>query len=357
MPHHLLLARSLELDDDTLGLREPAMGPRHSLALMAQALSSTLHVVGGSSSPPPRLTDRFWGRLLPTPALWAHTAALAGRLGPDDAIYCGGEVPGFHLATRLAGGSRGPRLSVFVHNVDRPRTRALLRVARLGSRVGRFLACAQPQVDFLHAMGVPPEQAVFLWDHTDTRFFTPGPASADKPRPCIMSVGLEQRDYRTVAQATQDLDVDVRISGFSRDAAAIGRAFPDPMPANMTRRFYEWTELRQLYRDADVVVVSLFPNRYAAGVQGLMEAMASGRPVVVTATVGLEKYIHPDVAISVPTGDAQAMREAIQHLLDHPAEAAARGARGRALALERHTMERYVQAIVDDARGLTPQAA
>lgn len=353
MPHHLLLARKLEIDDDTLGIRSPANGPRHSLALMARELGSSLHNIGEGPKPDAGLSDRLWGRLLPTPAFWASTAALACRLGPEDTIFCGSEVPGFHLAARLAPRPAGPRLTVFVHNVDRPRTRAVLKLAGLRSRVGRFLACAQPQIDFLHSIGVAPDQAVFVWDHTDTRFFTPGPVSPGKKRPCIMSVGLEQRDYRTLALATRDLDLDVRISGFSRDAQAIARSFPDEMPVNMTRQFYSWPDLRQLYRDADVVVVSLFPNRYAAGVQGLMEAMACGRPVVVTSTVGLERYIHPDAALSVPTGDPAAIREAVQHLLDHPEKAAAMGARGRQLALERHSMERYVQTLVNDARGLT----
>ncbi|MEM5838768.1 hypothetical protein AAHH59_10735, partial [Pediococcus acidilactici] len=59
-----------------------------------------------------------------------------------------------------------------------------------------------------------------LPDQTDTIFFRPSPASLDKPRPVIASVGLEKRDYRTLAAATSDLDVDVKISGFSRDASA-----------------------------------------------------------------------------------------------------------------------------------------
>jgi glycosyltransferase involved in cell wall biosynthesis len=227
----------------------------------------------------------------------------------------------------------------------------LLRLSNVLSRVSRFFACAQPQVDFLHSIGVERERAVFVWAHTDTQFFTPGPESAQKRRPTVVSVGLEQRDYRNLAHATQDLDLDVRISGFSRDAQTIARSFPQQMPANMTRRFYAWPDLLQLYRDASVVVVSLFPNRYAAGVQGLMEAMACGRPVVVTSTVGMERYIHPDAALSVPTGDPVALRKAIQHLLAHPEQAAAMGRRGREIAMERHSIERHVRTLVADACG------
>ena len=51
----------------------------------------------------------------------------------------------------------------------------------------------------------------------------------------IVSVGLEQRDYRTLAAATADMDVDVKISGFSEDAEVLQRSFPDVLPANMSR--------------------------------------------------------------------------------------------------------------------------
>ena len=47
------------------------------------------------------------------------------------------------------------------------------------------------------------------------------------------------------------------------------------MPENMSRKFYEWPDLVQLYRDADVIAVCLVDNKYAAGVQGLLEAMAA----------------------------------------------------------------------------------
>jgi glycosyltransferase involved in cell wall biosynthesis len=149
------------------------------------------------------------------------------------------------------------------------------------------MSCSKSQADFLaRYLDLSPDRTCFVWDHTDTSFFCPGPAQK-KERATIVSVGLEQRDYRTLAHATESMNVDVCISGFSRDSATSRRAFPETLPSNMSRRFYDWSDLAQLYRDAAIVVVSVFENNYAAGVQGLMEGMASGRPVVVTATEGL----------------------------------------------------------------------
>jgi glycosyltransferase involved in cell wall biosynthesis len=114
----------------------------------------------------------------------------------------------------------------------------------------------------------------------------------------------------------------------------------------MSRRFYEWPELVQLYRDADVVVVSCHESRYAAGVQSLMEAMACGRPVIATPTRGLAGYLHPSV-IAVPPGDAAAMRSAIRQLLADPAQAEARAREGHAHAQRTFDLDRYVETVSD----------
>nr|WP_246556938.1 glycosyltransferase [Bradyrhizobium liaoningense] len=121
----------------------------------------------------------------------------------------------------------------------------------------------------------------------------------------------------------------------------------------MTRRFYSWPDLLQLYRNADVVVVSLFPNSYAAGVQGLMEGLACGRPIVATETKGLEKYLKaPGKIVTVEPGNASGMRSAIIKLLEDHDERERLSERGAMLAAERHQLERYVNEIAASLREL-----
>ena len=50
-----------------------------------------------------------------------------------------------------------------------------------------------------------------------------------------------------------------------------------------------FTELRALYDAARLVVVPLRPVDYAAGVNGLLEAMAMAKPVILTQTSGILK--------------------------------------------------------------------
>ena len=235
-------------------------------------------------------------------------------------------------------GRRRPKIVVHVHNLARPRGRAALKLFGLTDKVDVFTGGSAYQVDFLRSyLKLADDRVILLDEHTDTEFFTPGPPSPEKRRRVVASVGLEQRDYRTLAEATADLDVDVRISGFSKDAAAMARSFPDVLPANMTRRFYEWPELVQLYRDADVVALSLFPTKYAAGITTFLEGLSAARPVVITRTEGMDRYLRDRSIVSVvEPADPAALRLAIVDLLDHPREGRDDGParpRGRPLSL------------------------
>jgi glycosyltransferase involved in cell wall biosynthesis len=342
MPFHFLLPRAMNLPEAAAQAAR-RLAPRQGTWELARRLGAEIHE---PAAEPAHGADVLRSRLAPPDAMWSLARRVLADTGPRDTVFCPSEAGGLQFAAvcEQAGRTR-PRLAVFVHNVDRPRARFALKWWHMARSIDLFLACSSSQVHFLRSfLGLPSERARLVWDHTDLRFFAPGPPSPDKRRPVIASVGLEQRDYKTLAAASHDLDVDVRISGFSKDAAALARTFPSVLPANMTRRFYEWPELVQLYRDADVVVVSCHENRYAAGVQGLMEAMACRRPVIATATRGLAAYLHPSV-IAVPPGDAVAMRDAIRRVLADPAGAEARARDGHAHAQRTFDLDRYVDTV------------
>ncbi len=90
----------------------------------------------------------------------------------------------------------------------------------------------------------------------------------------------------------------------------------------MLRKFYEWTELVELYQSAAVVVVPLFPNRYVAGITTFLEALACRRPLIVTRTEGLAPYSDtPGICLTVNPSDSIALRSTIQQLLNYPSAA------------------------------------
>lgn len=342
MTAHVVLPRRMNLAEGAArAVRHEE--PRHAMAVLASRLNATVHEPDDSPVAP---FDGLRAKIAPTGSLWSLARRVLAQAGAGDTVFCSSEAGGLQMAALCAKRSSRPRLVVFVHNVDRPRARLALKWWRMAESVDVFLACAATQVDFLRSYLALPESRVrHVWDHTDTAFFSPGPALPGKKRPVIVSVGLEQRDYKTLAAATHDLDVDVRISGFSKDAGAMARTFPPTLPANMSRRFYAWPDLVQLYRDADAVVVSCHENRYAAGVQSLMEAMACRRPLIATTTVGLRAYVD-DCVTGVPPGDASAMRSAIEATLADRHLAEARAYRGHEISTSRYDLNRYVDDII-----------
>lgn len=340
MRYHVVLSRRFDFEDIE---REAAAGdrPRHAMKQLADRLGATIHMPADVS---PGAMDKLLARLIGTPQLWAFARSVAAGLGRDDVVYCPDEQIGLPLAALCRRRGNGAAITVMVHNIIRPRARLALRILSAAKAVGVFFGVAKPQLQFLRdALGVPASRAVFIADQTDLRFFHPGEQSPDKQRPMIASAGLELRDYRVLAEAAGDLDLDVCLTGFSADAPPGRSVFPDSWPANFSRKRYEWRDLAQLYRDADAVVVPLTPSIYASGVTTLMEALASGRPAIVTRTVGLEGYLDDLDAITlVEPGDAAQLRQAILDAVGS-APSADRGRRAVEIARERYGSETAVE--------------
>ena len=301
--------------------------PGHLMWDLSQALPATVHQPGDC---PPAFVDRIRSLLCGTPDYWALARQVRERVAPGDVVYCLGEDIGI-LVAALCGGERGgPRIATLIINANRPRARAALRFYRSRRRIALFLAGVPSQAEFIRDfLRLPDDRIVFVDDQTDTDFFTPGQPSADKRRPTIVSGGLEKRDYRTLAAATAGLDADVKICAFSPDASKLASAFPETLPANMSAAFYDWPELRQLYRDADIVVLPLLPNNYSAGLTTMMEAMACRRPVIATHSAGIIDQLARERALTaVSGGDAVALNDAINQMLSDPVAAEEQAQRG-----------------------------
>jgi glycosyltransferase involved in cell wall biosynthesis len=118
-------------------------------------------------------------------------------------------------------------------------------------------------------------------------------------------------------------------------------------------KLFIFNSLVQLYRDAGVIAVCLADNKYAAGVQGLLEAMACKRPVVITRTQRIVDYLAaPDIAKVVEVPDAAGLREAIVDLLKNPQEAQSQAQRGYEMVVNQHSSEPYVDVLGQKLRSL-----
>ena len=98
-----------------------------------------------------------------------------------------------------------------------------------------------------------------------------------------------------------------------------------------------WSHDEELLRDA-LIAADIFLMPSTAEAFGLMaiEAMACGKPVISFEGTSLpEVTFAPDVGVSVPMKDTEALLRALQRLIDHPEERLDRGRKSRLIA-EKH---------------------
>ncbi len=100
------------------------------------------------------------------------------------------------------------------------------------------------------------------------------------------------------------------------------------------------------YQAADLVVL---PSRWEGMALAPLEAMACGRPVVVTDVDGARESLPPSFAAScvVPPEDPRALAEAVGGLLLDPALRASLGDRGRRHVLSLHDVRHTARAVAD----------
>lgn len=346
LKYHIALSREFDLE----GIHQDAQRgkrPCHVMWNISQTLEATINQPGAEKVLP---LDTVRAKIVSSPAHWALARQLSSNLGTGDVIFCAGEDIGFPVATLCSTKQERPQIIVFIHNVNRPRSRLALKMLNMSKRVDLFMTYTPSQADFLREYLNLPENRIclFLEQPTDISFFKPGPISQNKRRPLIASGGLEKRDYRTLAKATHDLDLDVKICAVSPNAASSKRAFPETLPDNMSCHPYDWGDLLQLYRDCDLAVITLFQNNYQAGLTTMFEVLACRRPVVITRSPGIiQELIDAGIVIGVNPEDHEELRQIVLRLLDNPQEAQERAERGYKIIIEKYNHRKYIQAFVD----------
>ena len=98
--------------------------------------------------------------------------------------------------------------------------------------------------------------------------------------------------------------------------------------------------MAQFYCACDVFLMPSWAEAF-----GLMaiETMASSRPIIVMDGTSLpDVTFAPDCGISIKRGDAVAMKEAIERLMQNPDECKVRGQKGRELAEKHYRFEDYI---------------
>jgi glycosyltransferase involved in cell wall biosynthesis len=198
----------------------------------------------------------------------------------------------------------------------------------------------------------------------------------------ICSAGLEFRDYPTLISAVEGLDVQVVIGAASHWSKRRNTAEGATQPSNVTVDKFDYLQLRSQYARSALVVVPLDDTDFQAGITTILEAMAMGKPVIVTHSRGQTDIVEDRRTITrgntprqrpasflrvladaagvkleptgfyVPPSDPQALRRAIVYLLEHPEERARLGGAGRRTVERLTTVDQYAERLrqlVEDA--------
>ena len=161
---------------------------------------------------------------------------------------------------------------------------------------------------------VPDDRVEVNQFGVDTAFWTPGDAKEDG---YVLSVGNDaRRDYELLVTAAQRINM--------RFVIVTKRTIAAQIPPNVEVVKGDWhaetlsdIELRSLYRAAQFVVLPLKDSVQPSGQSVCLQAMACGKPVILTDTRGLwsrETIRNGENVVLVPPGDAEAMANRIEDL-------------------------------------------
>jgi glycosyltransferase involved in cell wall biosynthesis len=240
---------------------------------------------------------------------------------------------------------RGCYQSVFTHLNAHWERRAYLR-----SRI--VVAVSQRVRAELIDIGVPAERIRVVLNGVDTEEFHPGPVDRQalglaEGCPTALFVGdirTPRKNLDTVLQALLQVPgLQLAVAGSTRHSPY--PEFVERLGLQKRVRFLGFRrDIAELMRAADMFV---FPSRYEACSLVLLEAMASGLPVITAATAGGAEIVEPGCGLVLADpDDVDRLAEALQVVTEDAVLRAGMAQAARELALRhswRHMTDNYLR--------------
>jgi len=279
----------------------------------------------------------------------ARAATLTGSLPRGTTIYSTGETWGLSVA--VVGGRRKRCRDhahvMYAHRVYSPLWLFLLAALRPLLQVDGWICATQHQTGLLRrAFGSGHGRVEAISQGVDTCFFDPGEATPRRPRPYVLSVGTEMRDYSLLFRAVRHLDMQFVVK-LSSAWMTRSRQPLYTVPSNVTvlRRHIPYCELRDLYAGASLVVLPLRDTSQAAGMSTILEAMALAKCVIATQSRGLPDGIVDGFTGLIAKPSPTCLAEAIAQLLNNPEQAAHLAENGYHWVREHVSLEAHALAV------------
>lgn len=236
--------------------------------------------------------------------------------------------------------------------------------ARIRALVGRasFVALSKEGVDELTALGIPPNRLFAIPNGVDLAVYRPPSATARAV--ARTELGFPSDSFLVVytgrLRPEKQLDLLVRaIATLPRAVLAlVGEGPEQSRLATLAHELGASDRIRlegrqegveRYLRAADVFAL---PSRSEGMSNSLLEAMACGLACVATPVSGVAELLGADRGLIVPSGDGDALREALSRLSDNDADRRALGNRAAVLIRERYSLARTADLTVEAYRTL-----
>lgn len=167
----------------------------------------------------------------------------------------------------------------------------------------------------------------------------------------FISTGKELRDMPTLIKAFNAINapLDIYINEQNGDVN-YNKVFAN-LTLNDNIKVHQWNrlapyELALEVNKANCVVICCQESKYTVGLTTVVEALALGLPIICSRNPQIPIDFDKDgCGISVPYYDVENWIKAIEYITQNPTEAAAMGARGRALAEREYNNEKCAEVV------------
>ena len=270
---------------------------------------------------------------------------------PYDVVYSGSQYDTMLLSILRRMGLFRKHIVATMHQVPRGLIgRPSIFRFLFGSHDRLLCLSEEIQRDLIERVRMPRQKVDLVGWAVDLDFYKIEESPAGPP--LALSAGKTKRDYDTLAKAFSGLNCRLEIYCSAQSA-------PQMEPFSNIQVFYDtesptesttlgFSQLLERYRDSLLVAIPLQATEVmgrTSGTTSLLEAMAMGRPVVMTTNsfLDIEKE---GVGFFVEPSDIEGWREAVSYLVNHPDEAKEMGRRARRLCEDRFDLVDYSSRIV-----------
>lgn len=180
-------------------------------------------------------------------------------------------------------------------------------------------------------------------------------AFTDNPQPFIVSAGKTERDHDTLVKAFLSIDYPLKIYCSANTAPSL-TGLPEHIEINASNSSHNavsYQEILAAYRNAFAIAIPLAKTNNLAGLTSLLDAMAVGKPVIMTRNQSIDLDVEKEgIGFWVEPEDVQGWQQAIAYLLAHPEEALAMGDRGRHLCETKYNLNAFTTTLAKNLKSV-----